>query len=198
MKIFSFKTFKGVPLHLHTYSCKYETATYLKRVFTNLMAAVGGHLRSQQIHIFMYLYDWLVKNQIRELLLHQWICRYASRRSKVDLHSPTWRAWMIDLSVSILKWDFSMYTLRGFKFNTSQEVSEVLCTGSSLPISSHALRHHSCTKGFYQTNGRSRWASPQSTNSHFYVSGRLASPVSMHEAMSPNSRKKWEGGHWRL
>ena len=35
------------------------------------MAAVGGHLRSQQIHIFMYLDDWLVKNQIRELLLHQ-------------------------------------------------------------------------------------------------------------------------------
>ena len=55
--------------------------------------------------------------------------------------------------------------------STSQEVSEVLCTGSSLPISSHALRHHSCTKGFYQTNGHSRWASPQSTNSHFYVSG---------------------------
>jgi hypothetical protein len=25
------------------------------------MAAVGGHLRSQQIHIFMYLDDWLVK-----------------------------------------------------------------------------------------------------------------------------------------
>ena len=62
--------------------------------------------------------------------------------------------------------------------STSQEVSEVLCTGSSLPISSHALRHHSCTKGFYQTNGRSRWASPQSTNSHFYVSGRLASQKS--------------------
>ena len=62
--------------------------------------------------------------------------------------------------------------------STSQEVSEVLCTGSSLPISSHALRHHSCTKDFYQTNGRSRWASPQSTNSHFYVSGRLASQKS--------------------
>jgi hypothetical protein len=28
-------------------------------------------LRRQQIHIFMYLDDWLVKNQIRELLLHQ-------------------------------------------------------------------------------------------------------------------------------
>ena len=62
--------------------------------------------------------------------------------------------------------------------STSQEVSEVLCTGSSLSISSHALRHHSCTKGFYQTNGRSRWASPQSTNSHFYVSERLASQKS--------------------
>jgi hypothetical protein len=35
------------------------------------MAAVGGHLRSQQIHIFMYLDDWLVKNQIQELFLHQ-------------------------------------------------------------------------------------------------------------------------------
>jgi hypothetical protein len=57
--------------------------TVAPRVFTKLMVAVGGHLRSQQIHIFMYLDDWLVKNQIRELLL----------------------------------WDFSMYTLRGFKFN---------------------------------------------------------------------------------
>ena len=45
--------------------------TVAPRVFTKLMAAVGGHLRSQQIHIFMYLDDWLVKNQIRELLLHQ-------------------------------------------------------------------------------------------------------------------------------
>ena len=45
--------------------------TVAPRVFTKLMAAVGGHLRSQQIHIFMYLDDWRVKNQIRELLLHQ-------------------------------------------------------------------------------------------------------------------------------
>ena len=45
--------------------------TVAPRVFTKLMAAVGGHLRSQQTHIFMYLDDWLVKNQIRELLLHQ-------------------------------------------------------------------------------------------------------------------------------
>ncbi|MCS5551062.1 MAG: reverse transcriptase domain-containing protein, partial [Gammaproteobacteria bacterium] len=45
--------------------------TVAPRVFTKLMAAVGGHLRSQQIHIFMYLDDWLVKNPIRELLLHQ-------------------------------------------------------------------------------------------------------------------------------
>ena len=45
--------------------------TVAPRVFTKLMAAVGGHLRRQQIHIFMYLDDWLVKNQIRELLLHQ-------------------------------------------------------------------------------------------------------------------------------
>jgi hypothetical protein len=33
MKIFSLKTFKGVPFYLHTYSYKYETATYLKRFF---------------------------------------------------------------------------------------------------------------------------------------------------------------------
>ena len=33
--------------------------TVAPRVFTKLMAAVGGHLRSQQIHIFMYLDDWL-------------------------------------------------------------------------------------------------------------------------------------------
>ena len=35
------------------------------------MAAVGGSIRSQEIHVFMYLDDWLVKNQIRKLLLHQ-------------------------------------------------------------------------------------------------------------------------------
>jgi hypothetical protein len=56
------------------------------------------------------------------------------------------------------------------------------CKNPGLPdlvvLTSHALRHHSCTKGFYQTNGHSRWASPQSTNSHFYVSGRLASQKS--------------------
>jgi hypothetical protein len=57
------------------------------------------------------------------------------------------------------------------------------CTGSSLPISSHALRHHSCTKDFYQTNGCSRWASPQTTNSHFYVSGRLASKNQIRELL---------------
>ena len=45
--------------------------TVAPRVLTKLMAAVDGHLRSQQIHIFLYLDDWLVKNQIRELLLHQ-------------------------------------------------------------------------------------------------------------------------------
>jgi hypothetical protein len=39
--------------------------------FYQTNGAVGGHLRSQQIHIFMYLDDWLVKNQIRKLLLHQ-------------------------------------------------------------------------------------------------------------------------------
>ena len=29
--ICSLNTFKGVPLYLHTYSCKYETATYITR-----------------------------------------------------------------------------------------------------------------------------------------------------------------------
>ena len=31
MEIFSLKIFKGVPLHLNTYTCKYQTATYLMR-----------------------------------------------------------------------------------------------------------------------------------------------------------------------
>ena len=31
----------------------------------------GGFLRSQHIHIFMYLDDWLVKNQVRDTLLNQ-------------------------------------------------------------------------------------------------------------------------------
>ena len=39
------------------------------RVFTKIMAAVGGFLRSHQIHIYMYLDDWLVKNQLKDLLL---------------------------------------------------------------------------------------------------------------------------------
>ena len=33
MEIFSLKIFEGVPLHLHTYSCKYQTATYLMSFF---------------------------------------------------------------------------------------------------------------------------------------------------------------------
>ena len=52
------------------------------------------------------------------------------------------------------------------------------CGRSSLPISSHALRHHSCTKAAYQANGCSSWSSTQSTNSHFSVSGRLTSQKS--------------------
>ena len=32
------------------------------RIFTKVMAAVGGHLRCQQIHIFMSLDDWLIRN----------------------------------------------------------------------------------------------------------------------------------------
>ena len=39
------------------------------RVFTKIMAAVGGQLRSNQIHIFMYLDNWLIKNVTRSLLL---------------------------------------------------------------------------------------------------------------------------------
>jgi hypothetical protein len=35
-KYFSLKIFKGVPLHLNTYTCKYHTATYLMSFF-------GGH-----------------------------------------------------------------------------------------------------------------------------------------------------------
>ena len=30
---YSFKIFNGVPLHLNTYTCKYQTATYLMRFF---------------------------------------------------------------------------------------------------------------------------------------------------------------------
>ncbi|CAC9527065.1 hypothetical protein [uncultured Gammaproteobacteria bacterium] len=33
MEMFSLKIFKGVPLHLNTYSRKYYTATYLMRFF---------------------------------------------------------------------------------------------------------------------------------------------------------------------
>lgn len=41
------------------------------RIFTKVMAAVGGHLRCQQIHIFMYLDDWLIRNQSKDLLQMQ-------------------------------------------------------------------------------------------------------------------------------
>lgn len=41
------------------------------RIFTKVMTAVGGHLRSQQIHIFMYLDDWLLKHQSAMQVQHQ-------------------------------------------------------------------------------------------------------------------------------
>ena len=41
------------------------------RIFTKIMAAVGGFLRFNRIEIFMYLDDWLIKNQSRQALLEQ-------------------------------------------------------------------------------------------------------------------------------
>ena len=41
------------------------------RIFTKLMSVVGSYLRKRQIQIFMYLDDWLLKNQNRQLLLQQ-------------------------------------------------------------------------------------------------------------------------------
>ena len=38
-------------------------------VFTKLMAAVGGFLRTKQIHIFMYLDDWLIQNNNKALVM---------------------------------------------------------------------------------------------------------------------------------
>ena len=51
--------FKAMPFGLAT----------APRVFTKLMAAVGGFLRTKQIHIFMYLDDWLIKNNIKALVM---------------------------------------------------------------------------------------------------------------------------------
>ena len=33
------------------------------------MAAVGGFLRTKQIHIFMYLDDWLIKNNNKAIVM---------------------------------------------------------------------------------------------------------------------------------
>jgi hypothetical protein len=41
---------QGVPLHLHTYSCKYETATYLKRFFV-VDIAYGIEIRPNASHL---------------------------------------------------------------------------------------------------------------------------------------------------
>ena len=41
------------------------------RIFTKLMSAVGSYLRSRQIQIYMYLDDWLIKNQDKHLLRQQ-------------------------------------------------------------------------------------------------------------------------------
>ena len=51
--------FKAMPFGLAT----------APRVFTKLMAAVGGFLRTKQIHIFMYLDDWLIKNNNKALVM---------------------------------------------------------------------------------------------------------------------------------
>ncbi|KAK3092798.1 hypothetical protein FSP39_007315 [Pinctada imbricata] len=40
------------------------------RIFAKLMSAVGSHLRSRQIHVYMYLDDWLIKHQNLELLIN--------------------------------------------------------------------------------------------------------------------------------
>ena len=41
------------------------------RAFTKVMATLGAYLRNHQIHIFMYLDDWLIKNQIKNTLVNQ-------------------------------------------------------------------------------------------------------------------------------
>ena len=41
------------------------------RIFTKVMAAIGGLLRRQRVCIFLYLYDWLIKNKSRVLLQKQ-------------------------------------------------------------------------------------------------------------------------------
>jgi pyrimidine operon attenuation protein/uracil phosphoribosyltransferase len=70
--------------------------TVASRVFTKLMAAVGGHLRSQQIHIFMYLDDYELpvhKTSDTSCEVETW--EFVGMHL-ADLrwtpHSPTWRA----------------------------------------------------------------------------------------------------------
>jgi hypothetical protein len=41
------------------------------RVFTKVMAVIGQYLRTHQIHIFMYLDDWLIKSQNCQMLVQQ-------------------------------------------------------------------------------------------------------------------------------
>lgn len=41
------------------------------RVFTKLMVVIGQYLWLRQVHIYMYMDDWLIKNQHRHLLVHQ-------------------------------------------------------------------------------------------------------------------------------
>ena len=41
------------------------------RIFTKLMAVIGSYLRAREIQIYMYLDDWLIKNQNREILVSQ-------------------------------------------------------------------------------------------------------------------------------
>ena len=91
--------------------------TVAPRVFTKLMAAVGEHLRSQQIHIFMYLDDWLVKNQIRELL----------RTSSIKSNNTTSGRSRIDNQFRQMP--FSAFTdnyLSGCSFQPEQRVSSPL------------------------------------------------------------------------
>ena len=51
--------FKAMPFGLAT----------APRVFTKVMAAVGGYLRMKEVHIFMYLDDWLLKSREPMLLV---------------------------------------------------------------------------------------------------------------------------------
>lgn len=57
-------------IHYQFRSMPFGLAT-APRVFTKLMGAIGAHLRSQQISIYMYLDDWLLKNADRMTLVHQ-------------------------------------------------------------------------------------------------------------------------------